>query len=230
MQDHPVTHDLSQLAAIAVLVLGIVIILASTRWARRRVDRAFAIAIVSIALPMQLLQFTPSEWDLQTSLPLQLCDLAWVVAAIALWTRSPLAATLCYFWGLTLTTQAIFTPTLTTPFPELRWWLFWAMHVMIIWAAVYVVWAMKLAPTWRTYRQAVAVTVGWAVVTFVFNILAHTNYGYLNGKPEPTPTAFDALGPWPLYLFVETAIVMAVWALMVWPWTRREPSPRLVLA
>lgn len=224
-----VAHGPSQLAAIAVLVVGICGILATARWASRRIDRTFAMTIVAIALPVQLIQLMPGEWDPQTSLPLQLCDWAWVVAAIALWTRSRFAATLTYLWGLTLTSQAIVTPTLTTAFPGVRWWLFWAMHILVVWAAVYVVWAMKLFPTWRTYRLAIATTLAWATGMFLFNWVFGTNYGYLNGKPSNAPTAFDLLGPWPLYLIVEVAIVTAVWALLVWPWTRREARLRLVV-
>jgi hypothetical integral membrane protein (TIGR02206 family) len=118
---HPkpfVAYGPSHLAVLAVAALGIVGVLVFGRWARRRVDRAFAIAIVAVALPLQLLQFTPAEWSFQTSLPLQLCDFGWMIAAIALWTRSRLPATITYLWGLTLTTQALATPAMHTPFPE----------------------------------------------------------------------------------------------------------------
>jgi hypothetical integral membrane protein (TIGR02206 family) len=127
-----VAYGPSHLAAIAVLAAGIVAFLAFGRWTRRRFDRAFAVAIVVIAVPMQALQFTPAEWNLQTSLPLQLCDWGWLAATVALWSRSRLAATLTYLWGLTLTTQAIATPALTTPYPGLRWWMFWALHLLIV--------------------------------------------------------------------------------------------------
>lgn len=223
-----VAYGPSHLAAICVATVGIVAILAVARWAPRRIDRLFAVAIVALALPMQFLQFTPAEWDLQTSLPLQLCDWAWLVAAIALWTRSRLAATITYLWGLTLTTQALATPALTTPFPGLRWWLFFAMHLLIIWAAVYVIWAMKLHPTWRTYGQTVAITLAWAVATFVFNIVVGTNYGYLNDKPA-NASALDLLGPWPVYLVAEIVIVTGAWALLTWPWTRRRVGEPLAL-
>lgn len=63
------------------------------------------------------------------------------------------------------------------------------------------------------------VTLAWFAVTFTFNTIAGTNYGYLNGKP-PTASILDALGPWPFYLLVEVTIVVAVWALMTWPWVR----------
>lgn len=223
-----VAYGPSHLAAIAVLAVGIVAFLAFGRWAPRWFDRAFAAAIVAITVPVQVLQFTPDEWDLQTSLPLQLCDWAWLAAAIALWTRSRLAATIIYLWGLTLTTQAIATPALTTPFPGLRWWMFWAMHLLIVWAAVHVIWGMKLHPTWTTYWQTVGITVTWLIATMCFNVLVGTNYGYLNGKPSQR-SALDLLGPWPGYVFAEVLIVLAAWALLTWPWTRKPAVEPLVL-
>ena len=71
----------------------------------------------------------------------------------------------------------------------------------------------------------VVVTVVWAVFTFTFNALTGTNYGYLNRKP-PTASVLDVLGPWPIYLLAEVAIVLAVWALMTWPWERRRRPSR----
>jgi hypothetical integral membrane protein (TIGR02206 family) len=223
-----VAYGPSHLAAIAVLAAGIVAFLVFGRWTRRRFDRAFAIAIVVIAVPMQVLQFTPAEWNLQTSLPLQLCDWGWLAATIALWTRSRLAGTLTYLWGLTLTTQAIATPALTTPYPGLRWWMFWALHLLIVWAAVHVIWGMKIHPTWTTYWQAVLITFAWLFATFRFNVVVGTNYGYLNGKP-PQGSALDLLGAWPGYLLAEVLIVMAGWALLTWPWTRKPADAPLVL-
>ena len=229
MQSAPfVAYGPSHLVVIAVLIAGIVAFLAFGRWTPRRFDRAFAVAIGVIAVLVQLLQFTPDEWDLQTSLPLQLCDWAWLVAAIALWTRSRLAATITYLWGLTLTSQAIITPALTTPFPGLRWWMFWALHLLVVWAAIHVVWGMKLHPTWTTYAQSVLITLTWLFVTFRFNALVGTNYGYLNAKPA-RPSALDLLGPWPVYVLAEILIVVAAWALLTWPWTRKPSGERLVL-
>src|SRR3712207_9205348 len=52
-----------------------------------RFCRGFALLIPCFTVPMQVLQLLPAEYDLGTSLPVQLCDLAWVAACIALWTR-----------------------------------------------------------------------------------------------------------------------------------------------
>ena len=52
---------------------------------------------------------------------------------------------------------------------------------------------------------------------YLFNVVAGTNYGFLNEKPS-TGSLLDYLGPWPTYVVAEVAIVAVVWALMTWPW------------
>ncbi len=229
-------YGTSHLVALAVFVLG----LAAAVWVgrrqrgtdeARRFSRVVAVAIPVFTVPLQLLQLTPSDWSLHTSLPLQLCDLAWVAAVYALWTHRPWAVGLTYYWGLTLTTQGIVTPALLQDFPSSRFFMFWGMHFLIVWAAVYLVWGLGLAPTWRDFRLAVAVTAAWAVAVFSFNTLVGTNYGFLNRKPS-TASILDYLGPWPQYVVLEISIVVAVWALMTWPWvalrSRQTPDPSSV--
>jgi hypothetical integral membrane protein (TIGR02206 family) len=60
-------------------------------------------------------------------------------------------------------------------------------------------------------------------VTFTFNTVTGTDYGFLNRKPS-TVSLLDVLGPWPVYLFVAAALVSMVWALMTWPWVRLGPA------
>ena len=52
-----------------------------------RFRRAFALLIPCFTVPMQVLQLVPSEFEFNKSLPLQLCDFAWIAAVVALWTR-----------------------------------------------------------------------------------------------------------------------------------------------
>src|SRR5689334_15572344 len=177
--------------------------------------RTFAIAIPCFTLPMQIWQLLPSDFGLGTSLPLQYCDLAWAIAAYALWTRKPWAVALTYFWGLTLTTQGIITPSLGEAFPDPRYFMFFGMHFLTVWAAGYLV-ATGNRPTWELYRFAVAVTAAWAVVVMTFNAITDTNYGYLNRKP-PGTSALDLLPGWPVYVVIEIAVIAGVWALMTWP-------------
>lgn len=222
----------SHLTVLAMFAIGVVAVVVAGRRVSGRpseqvVRRGIAVALLAITIALQILQLTPAEWDLQTSLPLQLCDLGWMFAAHALWTRNQLSATITYLWGITLTTQGMITPDIESTFPELRFLTFWGMHLIVVWSAIFLVVGLRILPTWRTYRQTVLVTLVWAVSAYLFNLVADTNYGYLNRLPD-SASLLDYLGPWPLYVILEIAIVAAVWALLTWPWTRtRQGRPLL---
>jgi hypothetical integral membrane protein (TIGR02206 family) len=155
------------------------------------------------------------------SLPLQICDLAWVFVAWALLTRAPLPLALTYYWGLTLSVQALVQPTLTEGFPDPAFFVFWGKHVLIVWGAVYLCLALRLGPDWAAYRRAVRWTLGWLVVVLCLNGVLGANYGYVSAKPSEA-TVLDVLGAWPGYLVAEAVIVLAGWALITVPWTRRR--------
>jgi hypothetical integral membrane protein (TIGR02206 family) len=158
----------------------------------------------------------PSRW----SLPLQLTDLATTAGAYALWSQRHWAFALTYYWGLVLSVQALISPALKSPdFPDYRFFAFWAIHLLVVWAAIYLTWGRGHRPTWRSYRIAVGVTIAWALITFTVNSIAGTDYGFLNRKPD-TASLLDVMGPWPVYVFVGAALVLLVWTLMTWPWTR----------
>lgn len=220
------TSHLLMLALFVVVLPVVVVVGRRVRGTdvEERTRRVFAVAIVAVAGPLQVLQLLPGDWDFDTSLPLQLCDLAWLVAVWALWTRRPWACALAYYWGLTLTTQAMLTPALLQVFPHPRFIGFWAMHLLVVWAAVFLTAGLGVRLTWRLYGLTVAVTAVWVVVVMTFNAGFDTNYGYLNGKPG-TGSALDLLGPWPWYVVTEIAVVAVAWALITLPWTReRDPQ------
>jgi hypothetical integral membrane protein (TIGR02206 family) len=186
--------------------------------------RGFALMIPVFTLPFQVLQLLPGDFTLGTSLPLQVCDLSWIVAVYALWTREPRALALLYYWALVLDLQAVVTPSLGQAFPDPRYFMFWGMHFLTLWAAVYLV-CLAGGPDWRGYRFALACTAVWAAMVMVFNAVAGTNYGYLARKPD-TSSLLDLLPAWPAYVAVEVVVVAAVWAVMTWPWVRaRRTAP-----
>ena len=131
------------------------------------------------------------------SVPLQLTDLATTAGAYALWSQRHWAVALTYYWGLVLSVQALISPVLRGPdFPNYQFLAFWAIHLLVVWAAIYLTWGRGFRPTWRDYRFVVAVTLAWAAITLTFNSIAGTNYGFLNRKPN-TPSLLDLFGPWP---------------------------------
>lgn len=220
----------SHWAVLGVIAVGAVALVFLGRAHRgTRAGRWFACGLAVLlggwAVAMLVRDATAETWNPGAGLPLHLCDLAWMAAVVALWTRRWWAFGLVYYWGLSLSSTALFTPTLTAPdFPSLEFLSFWILHALVVWTPIYLTWGWGMRPGWRHYRLAVATTVTWAVATFGINTLLGTNYGFLNAKPA-TASPLDLMGDWPEYLLVESVLVLTVWALITWPWVRADRTP-----
>ncbi|HET9258402.1 MAG TPA: TIGR02206 family membrane protein [Pseudonocardiaceae bacterium] len=221
----------SHAVAVAVFaVVAVALAAAGRRWrggaGERGLSRGLAIGFAVFLVVMEGYPLLPWRFGIRYSLPLQLCDLAAIAAVWALWSYSPVAFVLTYFWGLTLTSQGFISPELNGPdFPSWEFLSFFGIHSLVVWAAIYLTWGVGLRPSWRGYRIAVTVTIGWGVVMLGFNRLADTNYGFLNAKPLAA-SLLDLLGPWPWYLLAELVLGSSAWALITWPWVRRGISAR----
>ncbi|WP_448443412.1 YwaF family protein [Mycolicibacterium sp. XJ775] len=218
----------SHWAVIAVFVVGALLLVWLGRRQTERQSRLCGriLGASTAAIYAAILVYNLIPPSIGRSVPLQLTDLATVAGAYALWSQRQWAFVLTYYWGLVLSTQALISPVLKSPdFPHHAFLAFWAIHLLVVWAAIYLTWGRGMRPQWRDYRFAVVVTVVWAVGTMAFNAMAGTNYGFLNAKPT-TASLLDLMGPWPVYVLVASALVASVWALMTWPWERRGRSRR----
>lgn len=217
-------YGLSHWVVLLVFAVGATAVIAAGRRYRetvrvRYVERAFAVVLLVLQAGTQIYAIA-TEPSLADAAPLQLSDLVNIAAAVALWSRRQWAFTLTYYWGLVLSTQALASPVLRGPdFPGRDFLVFWGTHLLVVWTAIYLTWGLGMRPAWHDYRFTVVVTTSWAAIAMVFNSITGTNYGFLNSKPT-TGSILDVLGPWPWYLVPEIALVLVVWALMTWPWTR----------
>jgi hypothetical integral membrane protein (TIGR02206 family) len=119
-----------------------------------RILGALTAAVYAAGLVHSLLPPT-----IAASVPLRLTDLATVTAAYSLWSRRHWAFALTYYWGLVLSTQALISPVLYAPdFPHYEFLGFWAVHLLVVWAAIYLTWGRGMRPRWRSYRFAVMMT------------------------------------------------------------------------
>jgi hypothetical integral membrane protein (TIGR02206 family) len=220
----------SHLAVLTITVLGAIGLVELGRRGGARTVRVtgvvLAATLVVVTLGYQVSAFDPARpW---LTLPLQLSDLAPYAAAYAVVSGRAWACALTYYWGLTLSVQALLTPALGGgDFPAPSFLVFFADHVLVVWIAVLLTWGLRRRPSWRDYRFALVATVCWAVPTQVVNAWSGANYGYLDRKPE-TASLLDVLGPWPWYVLVEAALVVGVWALITLPWTNRSRRPTRV--
>jgi hypothetical integral membrane protein (TIGR02206 family) len=161
----------------------------------------------------------PSRWDRTWSWPIHLCDMAGIVAPIALWTGRRWARTLLHYWGLGLCTQALITPTLGDSPYDTGFWLFWGMHAAIVGPALYDVVARGYRPRWFPDCALVSVvSIGYLIVILPIDLLFGVNYGYLGRSKPDHPTLLDALGPWPDRLLAIILGVAVVYFIMTAPW------------
>jgi hypothetical integral membrane protein (TIGR02206 family) len=205
----------------------------------RRLRHTWAFFVLLVALGHNAYYWV-YEWSLQEGLPLQLCDLAIIVAALAMFTNSRPLRTLLYFWGIGLSTQAFFTPTLQFGIGHVKYWFFWMGHTCIVGSAVYDIVVGRYRPSLRDLGVGVGMTLAYLVVVLIANEVIPlsdagrpANYGYVGRITPQNPTIIDKLGPWPQRVFILGGIVMVDFLLLwgIWPIGRKltgraDPLPR----
>lgn len=152
-------------------------------------------------------------WYRREMLPLQLCDLAALLAVWALLGLDRRAVEPLYYFALSATLPALFATELDVGFPHFRYVVYFVEHGLTVIAAVVLVAGLGRRPGprawWRAFLQLNALAVGAAAL----NLALGTNFLYLREKPAGA-TPFDWFGPWPLYLVVVELLVLSLFRLL----------------
>ena len=189
--------------------------------------RALGTVLVGWFLAYPVVVLTQGSYELDFDLPLHLTDAVTVVAAVALWTRRPLAFELTWFWGLTASLLAILTPDLGADdrFPSFFYWHYFVTHGGVVVAAVFLGVGLGLSARPGAVGRIFLATLGWAGVAALGNLLTGGNYMFLREKPDAA-TLLDYMGPWPWYIGTAGLLALALFALLDLPFRRRAASPR----
>ena len=216
-------------AALAVIIPAVAVMVVAARRAPGSWMRVLAVVLVvdEVSWWIYLVAGHGAGTSLVQSLPLQLCDVAIFVAALALWTRSRLLVEVTYFWGLAGTVQALLTPDLPQHFPSYPYFQYYIAHGGVVAAALMLVIGLKLHPRSSAVLRVGAITVGYAAVVAAVDALTQSNYMYLRTKP-PSGSLLDLLGPWPIYIFSAAVVGAVLFALLDAPFRfgRRGPSAK----
>jgi hypothetical integral membrane protein (TIGR02206 family) len=188
------------------------------RWAGRSISVVLVVdAIVFVSVPLG-----DGSWSVQTSLPLALCDVALIVAAIACWwPRWLLAVELTYFWGLAGTLQAVVTPDLSAGFPRLEFFEFVVGHLGIVIAALFLVVGLRLRPRRGAVTRVFAITVAYTAFVGWFDWLTDSNYMYLGAVPRHG-SLLSVLGPWPWYILSAAGVGFVLLLILDAPFHRHK--------
>ena len=115
-----------------------------------------------------------------------------VVIIVALLTGRERWLEVAYFWGIGGTLQAVLTPELKYPFPDIHFLTFFIAHSGIVVAIAFMMIVKKFRPHWMSIVRVFAWSELYFVVTIVVDLLTGENYGYLLRKPAAA-SLLDAL-------------------------------------
>jgi hypothetical integral membrane protein (TIGR02206 family) len=188
--------------------------------------RALGVVLATDVVTSVVRPIADGSFTMRASLPLSLCDVALVVAAFACWMPwRPLLVELTYFWGLAGSLQAVLTPDLREPFPQLPFFIYVAGHVGIVTTAIYLVVGLRCRPRPRSVPRIWLITLAYAAVVGVVDVATGGNYMFLRAKPS-SASLLSVLGPWPWYIAGAAALALLLLVVLdapFWPGRRVRP-------
>ncbi|MHB8588853.1 MAG: YwaF family protein [Candidatus Dormibacteraceae bacterium] len=211
------TEHLMTVAVMAVVTASLVVA------ARRRPGpwtviacRVLAIVIVANEAAWWIWLGVQHTWSASYALPFQLCDVAAIVAAAALWSRQPLLVELTYFWGLAGTANGLITPDISDHFPTFGFMQYFIAHGTIVAAALLLVVGLRIAPRRGAVLRVFGLTFGLLVVDAGVDLVTGGNYLYLQATPG-VPSLLNVFGPWPWYIVGAAGVALASFLVLDLP-------------
>jgi hypothetical integral membrane protein (TIGR02206 family) len=215
----PLLHCMMALFVVTFVMLIIIVgIQIKRRGYLKQFSTWFGISLFCLWIVFNMYYFLPSNFRFDLSLPLHICDILAVIAALALIKPNRKTSALLYFCALAMAGQAIITPIGNQNPTILRFWLFWLLHAGIISASIYDIIVRKYHPIFKDFLFAIACLILYATIIVPIDIVFGWNYGYMGNSKPDTPTLIDTLGPWPQRLIWMFAIVVIIQLIMYLPW------------
>lgn len=198
-----------------------------TRWGAWLLSSMlFAYGVVSYARLIM-----GGDFNLQTGLPLHLCDVLVIICICALLTRKHWLFEISYFFGLAGTLQTLITPNLDAGFPTFRCLIFFWMHGVILVAICFMIGAYRFSPSKGCIgRMMIAINL-YVAAALLTNWLTGGNYGFLSEPPlnqENLILAISRWAPWPWYILVLEIIALASFFIYYAPWLIKDRLTRKV--
>ena len=189
------------------------------------VGKIIATVLAADAVAFVVDRATSGGFAFGRSLPLDLCDIVLLVAAVACWIapRWPLGVELTWFWGMAGTLQAVLTPDLRSAFPHVEFFEFVIGHVGCVIAALYLVLGLRLRPRAGAVPRVFAITVGYTAVVGTVDAVTGGNYMYLRRLPGHV-SLLSELGPWPWYILSAAGVALVLFVLLDLPF-RDDHAP-----
>jgi len=199
---------------------------------RRRPDQSDRIRVAMATILLinivvyQSYRLVAGYWSVATDLPMHLCAWANVVTALALLTRKALYAEIAWCWVMTGSVNALITPQLDNPFPEVPFIYFVIGHTGLITAVCTIVFGLDIKPRPGAWLRVMAVSQVYFVSAISVNWLTNANYGFLDPmdpfRNQTVLAVFPTDGIWFYIAFELAGAMLFGLALMPFRYVARD--------
>ncbi|WP_042456584.1 YwaF family protein [Neobacillus dielmonensis] len=165
------------------------------------------------------------NWLVSHSLPLELCNISWILTILLLFTKKKIFYEILLFTALLGASQAVFTPVLHYDFPHFRFFHFFLTHLIIIWVSLFFTWVKGYRPTiWSIVKLFVFLNVLLPFILLI-NKWVNGNYMFLSHKPA-SASLLNYLGPYPVYILSMEALLIVL-SSIVWLLFREKDGNKI---
>jgi hypothetical integral membrane protein (TIGR02206 family) len=214
---------LASLAGVLLFNLSFILVRRSSNQGLRRSLRlGMAAWLVLNELSWHVWNWAIGDWNVQTTLPLQLCSVFVFLSAVMLVTRSRKIYEYAYFLGIGGAFQALMTPDSGIyGFPHFRFFEPLIAHGLIISASVYLTVVEGFRPTWKSILRAVLAGNLYLLLMALVNPLLGSNYLLIAYKPD-VASLLTLLAPWPWYILEFEGIGLLMFLILYLPFAIRD--------
>ncbi len=203
---------------------------AALAWAARQGGGSLRATRLALAVLLALSEATLVLWPVATggwsdasSLPLQLSDLATVLAIGALCCANcPRWGELAYLLAIPSALLALAFPAPGAVPPSPLYYGFWVDHGSLLAAGAVLATSFPLRMSWTAVVRAWGATALLAAVDGVVNLVTGGDYMFLRQPPSGW-SPLRVMGPWPVYVLTALVLCPLVFLAIAWPiWGQRR--------
>jgi hypothetical integral membrane protein (TIGR02206 family) len=172
--------------------------------------------MIFYTLSFEIWSISAGIFTFKNSLPLHLCDVSVILAALLLLTKNKLIFEITYFWGLGGSFLAILTPDISQSFPHFNFINYFLSHGGIITCVLFMVFIENYNVNLKSVFRVFAITNLYMLFIVIINLVLKSNYLYICQKPI-NPSLIDLLGPWPWYVLSLEGVSLTVFFVLYLP-------------
>jgi hypothetical integral membrane protein (TIGR02206 family) len=181
---------------------------------QKRLGHLFGLLFLLMVFLMHIYEWLSGSWDLQKSLPLQLCAMSAILSGLVFFWPSQRAFELLVYWGIPGAFHSILTPEMSHGHSDFIILEYYISHAGILLSALYLPLIMGRNLRNGSWLGSFYFTLAAVLITGIFNYFLNANYMYLCQRPLADNAMI--IGEWPWYLFILFFVVIVHFFIVYW--------------